>query len=186
MSARVVRGNTDPSLPGEHWHINGEMVLFVRFADAEALVTISDLRSGAWLDAAYELIRATASRLEILRRVEPTIDGRFIVVAADGLAQLVAEVTRHRFGTKDYESLSASDGQRAILGQIATAGGSLRWDLLDDQLEVEHFPLGYRIRDAMADLQQLGAVDVIRTKGLPPLLRLNDTARRMLGFTSES
>lgn len=171
----------DPRHGGTSWDLNGELVVRTEPLDGEVMVAVVAVRDPRWQEAAHELLRATARNRGILRRVGGTIDGAHVVVEPGPVDALIAAVAQHRFASRDYAALTELDAQRAILRHIADAGGSLRWDLVPiDQLEIEHFPLGYRFRDAMDALQKTGAFDIVRTKGAPPTLRLNARSQQML------
>jgi hypothetical protein len=181
MSVRVVPAHRDARPSDIVWSINGELELRVRHVGDDALVSLVNVRKYEWKERVYELLQTTAAAMGMLRRVDPMIDCLDVVVPSSEAERLIDEVARHRFGTRDYEQLTATDALCAVLGRIEAAGGSLGWDqLLDDMMVEDHFPLGYRFGDAVADLQQRGAFDVIRKKGRVPTLRLNDVSRRIL------
>jgi len=121
-------------------------------------LTVLSARTRAWAEAASVLLESLASSRGVLARIEAGIDTRFVVVPQAEVRPLLELAAARRFGTADYEALTRSDAQQALLAQLVTAGGTLPRDALDESVEVAHFPLGYRLRDAIVDLRTAGAI----------------------------
>lgn len=175
MSARLVQRHAVEAELRESWSINGEVELLVRHRGTEAFVTIARLRHPTPLEAAYTLLETTAVGASMLRRIEPTIDGRFIVIDRADLETYVEGLAQHRFGDKDFESLTVADAQQSILRLLAASGGSLGADGFGEMLKADAFPLGYQVRDAVLDLEKRGAIEIIQRRGEMSRLKLRDT-----------
>ncbi|HWO21688.1 MAG TPA: hypothetical protein VNO30_23120 [Kofleriaceae bacterium] len=180
MSVRQYEHYDQPFLKGTSWDVNGEFLLLEKEAPAESLLTISGVRKREWLPRIYASLEDVAKELGVYRRIETGIDCHFVVIDPDGRDALLAAISRYRMSDVDYERLDREGAHVAVIERIEQLGEAADWSQIDEDLVAERFPLGYRARTAIEDLQARGALRVVPRKGEPPRLVVTEVGRAIV------
>lgn len=179
MSIKERAHHDEPYLKGTSWEINGEYVLLEKQAHGETLLSATHLRRREWAERVRTLIEEVARARGVFLRIEGGIDVEHVVIASGGAEAVREELGRRRLEATDYESLTIDVAKDAVLAQVDAKGGSADWTEIDDDLVSDRFPLGYRARNAIEDLERSGAIRIIRAKGAATL-QLTDLGRARL------
>lgn len=186
MSVRRYENYDQPFLKGTSWDVNGEFLLLEKEAPAESLLTISWVRRREWLPQIYAALEDLAKSLGVYRRIETGIDCHFVVVDPDRRDEFLEALSRHRMSDVSYERLTREDAHVAIIERIEQLGEAADWSQIDEDLVAERFPLGYRARAAIEDLQARGALRVVPRKGMPPRLVVTEVGKALVASLRDS
>jgi hypothetical protein len=169
------------------WNFNDEYLLTEivevnnsTISENSIFLTISDIRKREWMDRVQSEIVGTAKKLAAFLRCEGTIDSRSVVIAAEGRHRVLRELQQFRCSSIDYSNLTIQSACLSLLKKIESIRDCNWSDLANDVvLEQENFPLGYRLRDALSDLERQELIEVKKTKRKPPLISLTHKGRRL-------
>ena len=186
MSVRQYQHYDQPFLEGTSWDVNGEFLLLEKEAPEEILLTIASVRKREWLPRVYAAVETVAKELGAYKRIETGIDCHFIVIEPDRRDEVREALARHRMDSTDYEHLTREDAQVAVIERIEELDEGANWSQIvdDDDFVADRFPLGYRARTAIEDLQARGAIRLVPKKRTPPRLVATDIGKALIASRS--